>query len=151
MLKKCVGLFGTCGDSKWRDEVIPILTAANVDYFNPVVPEWNDEAQRNEVEHAASDHVILLVITGETTGIASMAESGWIALNCATTGQKLIVVLDDMPNDVKDEFGVSLRLNKARALLRKYIRSSDNDQSSLFLMETVQDAALKAVELLGVA
>lgn len=147
MLKNVVGLFGTCGDSKWREQVvIPALEKANIAYFNPVVPNWNEEAQRNEVEHVASDKVIIMAITGETTGIASMAELGWQALSASERAQNLIIFLEDMPNDVKDETGTSLRINKARALIRKYVAAQKC--LGIFLVDSLQAAADKAIEIL---
>ena len=151
MLKNVVGLFGTCGASKWRENiVVPALTTAGVDSFNPVVEHWDEEAQRREVDHAATDKVVMIVITGETTGIASMAELGWIALNAETAGQKLVIVLEDMPNDVKDETGASLRINKARSLVRKYIKATQdrNPNSFVFLEENISAATQKVIELM---
>jgi len=36
---KRVFLGGTCNNSKWRDVLIPRL---KIDYFNPVVDDWNE-------------------------------------------------------------------------------------------------------------
>ena len=150
-MKNVVGLFGTCGSSKWREEtVIPILEAAGVEYFNPVVPEWNEEAQRNEVDHAANDNVILMAITGETSGIASMAELGWQAAAAESKGRGMVIFLEDMPNDLKDETGASLRINKCRALIRKYIAAHNSPK--IVLASSLEDAANQAVlmmELMG--
>ena len=33
-----VFLGGTCNESKWRDDLIKLL---KIDYFNPVVKDWN--------------------------------------------------------------------------------------------------------------
>lgn len=119
MTQKVVGLFGTCGDSKWREDVaIPILKNHGVEFFNPVVPDWKPEHAEIEAKHAAEDAVIMLVITDETTAIASMAESGWLAAQAILRKQQLVVVLQDMkPED--DSAG--LRINKTRNLIRKHI------------------------------
>jgi len=66
-----VALLGTCNGSKWRDLVIPRLT---IDYFNPVVTDWNEEAQKREEEEKASADVRLYVITSKMTGVYSIAE-----------------------------------------------------------------------------
>lgn len=38
---KRVFLGGTCNDSTWRDNLIQQL---EIDYFNPVVPDWTEDA-----------------------------------------------------------------------------------------------------------
>ena len=43
-----VFLGGTCAGSKWRDEIIPMLDARGIPYFNPVVDDWNADARRRE-------------------------------------------------------------------------------------------------------
>lgn len=146
-LKNVVGLFGTCGDSRWREEIAqPILEQASVEYFNPVVKDWNEEARLREVDHAANDKVILLVITGETSAIGSLAESGWLALNARVRGQKLVAVLqnwfapdDANPQDVKQN-------NKARDLVRKYIKALPED-SNVSVFEDIGEAATYAAKL----
>lgn len=148
MLKDVIGLFGTCGDSKWREEIaIPAIEAAGKKYFNPVVADWNEDAMRNEAAHAASDKVILLVLTGETTGIASMAESGWLALQANLRGQDLILVIEDMPNDpLKAADGSDLRINKTRKLLRQHI-SALPQGSGVTMCNDIQSAVAKAIAL----
>ena len=144
-MKNVVGLFGTCGNSSWReDQVIPALKEANVDYFNPVVSDWNEEAMKNEAEHAATDKVIMLVITGETTGIASMAESGWIANLCHLRGQSLVIFLEDMPEEPQDG---SLRINKTRKLLRNYIEQLKG-AGHVHSFENLQEATDKVISLM---
>ena len=149
MSEKTVGLFGTCGDSRWREDVaIPLLEKANVSYFNPVVKDWNEEAMKNEAHHAANDQVIMLVITGETTAIASMAESGWVALQCVLTGRSLIVVLEDMPTE-----DPALRINKVRNLLRQHIsklpeRLISDAASSVKVFDSVEKGTQAAIDAL---
>lgn len=136
-----VGLFGTCGNSKWRDSVIPVLEANGIEYFNPVILDWNEECMKNEVLHASLDRVILLVITGETTGIASMAESGWIAAQAILRGQCLIMVIEDVDPSLDSN---ELRINKTRALMRKYILSLPKE-SGVYLFDNINDAVEQVV------
>lgn len=42
-----VFLGGTCNESDWRDSFIKKL---KIDYFNPVVKDWNDEAYKEELK-----------------------------------------------------------------------------------------------------
>ena len=68
---KKVFLGGTCNNSTWRDELIPML---KVYYFNPVVANWTPECQAEELRQRESCDYCLYVITPEMTGVYSIAE-----------------------------------------------------------------------------
>lgn len=72
--KPTVGLFGTCNDSLWRDYFLLLLDKDKFDWFNPVVDDWNEEAQINEEFHKDNDEVIVFVITPKMKGVYSIAE-----------------------------------------------------------------------------
>ena len=72
--KPTVGLFGTCNDSLWRDYFIILLDKEKYDWFNPVVEDWNEQAQINEEFHKNNDEVIVFVITPKMKGVYSIAE-----------------------------------------------------------------------------
>lgn len=75
MSDSVVFLGGTCNDDPWREEVMKILDERNVPYFNPVVKDWNQEAQRREEMIKKSVGTIqLYVITSRMTGVFSIAE-----------------------------------------------------------------------------
>lgn len=64
-------LGGTCAGSTWRDELIPMLTA---EYYNPVVPEWTEEAYQTELHEREICDVCLYVISPRLEGYYSIAE-----------------------------------------------------------------------------
>lgn len=68
---KKVFLGGTCADSQWREKLIPLLT---IEYFNPVVEDWTEEAQQEEIEQRQSCDYVLYVITPRMKGVYSIAE-----------------------------------------------------------------------------
>ena len=68
---KKVFLGGTVNNSSWRDEIIPLL---KIDYFNPVVEEWTDEAYVKELEERKNCDFCLYVFTPKFTGYYSIAE-----------------------------------------------------------------------------
>jgi hypothetical protein len=73
---KRVFLGGTCANTTWRDELIPLLKENNIDYFNPVVKDWTPECQAIEEEeknNKCNSH--LYVITREMLGTYSIAEA----------------------------------------------------------------------------
>lgn len=43
-----VFLGGTCADTTWRSELIPLLEDKKIEYFNPVVEDWTPECQQIE-------------------------------------------------------------------------------------------------------
>ncbi len=68
-------LGGTCNDSDWRKHIMPELDRMGVNYFNPVVEDWNEEAQQLEIlekTERCTHH--LYVITPEMKGVFSIAE-----------------------------------------------------------------------------
>lgn len=66
-------LGGTCNDSKWREKFISIIDN-KVDYFNPVVDNWDEEAQEKEdIEKGMCSHFVY-TITPKMTGVFSIAE-----------------------------------------------------------------------------
>ena len=69
---KKVFLGGTCGNSTWRDELMPLL---KIDYFNPVVKNWTKECQEiEEFQKEKLCNIHLYVITKEMSGVFSIAE-----------------------------------------------------------------------------
>ena len=69
-------LGGTCNNSSWREELIPLLEYEKIPYFNPVVDIWDDEAIEREIFIKSLPSTIeLYVITKEITGFFSIAEA----------------------------------------------------------------------------
>lgn len=66
-----VFLGGTCNESMWRDELIPML---EIDYFNPVVEDWTEECYQEELKQRAICDYCLYVITPKMAGVYSIAE-----------------------------------------------------------------------------
>jgi len=71
--KTTVFLGGTCADSTWREELIPML-GDHVEAFNPVVSDWTPECQVIEDAHRENDDICLYVITPEGEGFYSFVE-----------------------------------------------------------------------------
>ena len=46
--KDKIFLGGTCAETKWRDELMPLLDRFSINYFNPVVEDWTPECQAIE-------------------------------------------------------------------------------------------------------
>ena len=68
---KKVFLGGTCNDSDWREKLINKL---KIDYFNPVVPNWDDKAKERELKERDTADYLLYIITPRMKGVYSIAE-----------------------------------------------------------------------------
>ena len=68
---KKVFLGGTCNDSLWRNELIGKL---KINYFNPVVDDWTEECQAEEIKQRKECDYCLYVLTPKMTGVYSIAE-----------------------------------------------------------------------------
>jgi len=73
-IKPRVYLGGTCNGSTWRDEMIAYFSLKDIDYFNPVVDEWNKEEKENELNERERCDYCLYVITPRMLGVYSVAE-----------------------------------------------------------------------------
>lgn len=71
-----VFLGGTCGGSEWRDIFLndEISKKLGIEYFDPVVKDWNEEAQKKEIFERENSDFCLYVITPLMTGVYSIAE-----------------------------------------------------------------------------
>lgn len=66
-----VFLGGTCNGSVWREFVKARLEC---DYFDPVVDDWNEEAQERERYEREQCDYVLYAITPRMKGVYSIAE-----------------------------------------------------------------------------
>ena len=80
-----VALFGTCNNSTWREELIPLL---KVDYFNPVVLDWKPEDAENEIKQREICDFVLYVITPKMTGVFAIAE---LTMDAITKPEKTLI------------------------------------------------------------
>jgi hypothetical protein len=71
-----IGLFGTCGASRWREPFIATYTKLGIQFFNPQVADWTPACAEAENEHFRRDAILLYPVTAETTGFGSLAEVG---------------------------------------------------------------------------
>jgi hypothetical protein len=95
---KKVFLGGTCNESKWRELLIPML---KIDYFNPVVEDWTEECQAEEIRQRAKCDFSLYVITPKMAGVYAIAEA--VQDSCRRPEKTLFCIL---PEDDGVEFNV---------------------------------------------
>lgn len=73
-MSRRVFLGGTCNESTWRNRIAVHLNDEGMEYFNPVVDDWNDEAMANELRERETCDFCLYGITPKMTGTYSIAE-----------------------------------------------------------------------------
>lgn len=120
-----VGLFGTCGNSTWRAPFIARYESMNVPYFNPQVPNWNAELAAIEAEHLATDPIVLIPITDETSGIGSLAEVGFTVAQAAvsdTSRNFVIYIAPTVDENLVTDPAVAKESNRARKLVLAHLR-----------------------------
>ena len=93
-------LGGTCAETTWRDELMPLLDQKEIDYFNPVVDNWTPECiEIEEHQKNVECNVHMYCITPDMQGVYSIAEivhSAHLANMYGTSVDKIIfVVLKD--------------------------------------------------------
>ena len=73
-MSKRVFLGGTCNDSTWRNGMMVYLHNLGLEYFNPVVDDWDDGAQAKEFYEREHCDFCLYAITPKMLGVYSIAE-----------------------------------------------------------------------------
>lgn len=144
----CIGLFGTCGGSTWRDDFIQVYTHAKIRYFNPQVDDWKPEYADIEAEHLRRDEVILFPVTSETYGTGSLAETGFSIIQAITSNiNRFIVVMiaPDLDEKLKaDEVAYKESL-RARRLVTAHLKA--NPHPNVFVVKTLEEMLELSLEL----
>lgn len=137
-----IGLFGTCGGSKWRDDFISTYNELGIEYYNPLTPNWKPENAAIEAYHMMNDAIILFPVTDETYGAGSLAEIGFSIL---TTIKRLenrfviIYVADEVDHTKVDvpHHDTIKSSNNARALVKAHLK--ENPHSNVFVVESLDE------------
>ena len=95
-----VFLMGTSGNyndpkrSMWREPIKAECQKIGLTYYDPVVPVWTEELGRREVEALQAARILVMAITSDTVGVASLAESGWSVLSAILRKQAVGMYID---------------------------------------------------------
>ena len=122
----CIGLFGTCGGSKWRDAFMERYSALGINFFNPQKDGWCEEDAAIEAEHLANDDILLFPVTDETYGGGSLAETGFSILSAIrmdSTRFVVVMVNENVDPALKVANPVAAKeSSRARALVRAHLK-----------------------------
>lgn len=84
-----VFLGGTANNSNWRNYIIENI---KMDYFDPIVENWDEEAKQQEILERELCDWVLYVISPKMIGVYSIAEAVYDA--CKRPGKTLFCVLE---------------------------------------------------------
>lgn len=91
-----IGLFGTCGNSKWREPFIAEYRKKKIQFYNPQVDNWTEDCAEIEARHMASDEIILFPVTSETLGTVHLQGTNESILNVIRMNddRDIVVMID---------------------------------------------------------
>lgn len=122
----CIGLFGTCGGSNWRNTFMSYYDQNQIEYFNPQVENWKPELAEIEAEHLASDEIILFPVTNETYGLGSLAETGFSILNAIKLDDRrdfIIMIDQNLDQKLIDANPLAAKESlRGRALVKQHLK-----------------------------
>lgn len=145
-----IGLFGTRGNSKWRTPFISCYEKLGINYYNPLVPDWNPTLAQIEAIHLVSDDIILFPVTDETYGVGSLAEIGFSILSSLhwDSNRHIIILIDPKVDESKlssvDKQAVK-DSNGARALVLAHLKNHKN--SNVHVVSSLPDMLALSVAL----
>jgi hypothetical protein len=122
-MKLCIGLFGTCGGSKWRDPFMKAYDERGFVYYNPQVDNWEPWMAKEEAEHLAEDAIILFPVTSETYGLGSLAETGYSILQALRLDRRreFIAMIDDHLDDTLTDEALRKESMRGRKLITSHL------------------------------
>lgn len=145
--KPCVGLFGTRGESTWRQSFIDYFNAFGIYFYNPLVPS-TQESEREENEHLLDDEIILFPVTRETYGTGPLTESAYqmIAAVKANTNRYIIIYIDPTVDSSLASDQVAYRDSvRARAAALSFLKK--NPHSNVFVVSSLNQMQVVATRL----
>lgn len=126
-----VFLGGSC-DSSYRNFIVPLLEYHSIDYFNPVVDDWNEEAikkENNEKDNTCDIH--LYCITPKIKGVYSIME----LINSIRANKIVIFII------VKNEAGAFTKeMLHSLLAIRNHLQVNENpNRVFTYVCDNLQD------------
>jgi hypothetical protein len=151
-----IGMFGTCGGSKWRDRFIKEYQSQGIPFFNPQKDNWKPEDAITEAEHLANDRIMLFPVTDETYAFGSLGEVGFSILNALklNSNREIIVMIDPEVN-VEHENAVLAEIImydaqkkdslRARKLVMEHLRKISHP--NVYMVDNLADMLWLSIDL----
>jgi hypothetical protein len=135
-----IGLFGTCGNSQWRESFIEEYNKLNIEWYNPVDPNWKPENAAIEAEHLKLDEIILFPVTDETYGLGSLSEVGFSILAAIEANKERFVIVYIAPKvceALMENKLLSTESNKSRALVKAHLKEQSNNYPNVYIVDSL--------------
>lgn len=142
-----VGMFGTCGNSTWRQPFMERYEELGIPYFNPQVKDWKEECAIEEARHLAEDEIILCPITGETYASGSLSEVGFSILSAIKLDDRRdFVVMIDMKLDPSLDNEIARKESlRSRALVFQHLKKLRF--KNVYIVETLEQMLEVSIQL----
>ncbi len=157
-LQPVVGLFGTCGESTFRQELfIPEYERQGINYYNPQLAPgtWKPEMADIESDHLAHDVVQCWPVLGSTLGSGSLAETGYSivsSLRAPTPLPKFVIPMIelDLDDSVEPDNEVARKESlRARKLTATHL--ANNASPNVFVVSSLDEMLETSIALYGIA
>lgn len=148
-----IGLFGTCGNSKWRESFkIQYKQHGGIKWYDPNVLDWKPENAIEEAEHLKNDDIILFPVTNETYGLGSLGETGFSILSAISsiqTNRYVVIMIDDnLLDPLKENTALYKESIKMRALIKAHLKKVENN--NIFIVQNLDEMYYVSVVLVGI-
>lgn len=142
-----VFLGGACNPTTWRrDTVIPMLQKATptVTFYNPQVEDWTPDLVAVEAKAKATCKVMLFVLNGQTTGMATAVEIAELM----SKGRRVFLVCEEIKEDGPLKVTQEARhdINRARTYLRDTAKRAG---PKVTLYQTIEEAVAGVIKFFG--
>lgn len=134
-----IGLFGTCGNSRWRELFMRRYEELGISYFNPQVENWDSSCAEEEARHLAEDQIILFPVTDETYGLGSLSEVGFSILQAIKLDDRrefVVMIASDLAPHLNDPLAGKESF-RSRALVKQHLKKLR--LSNLYLVDTLEE------------
>ncbi|HEY4486246.1 MAG TPA: hypothetical protein VJB70_00740 [Candidatus Paceibacterota bacterium] len=142
-----VGMFGTCGGSKWREPFKERYRKFGINFFDPQKTDWQPEDAEEEARHLAEDEIILFPVTNETYGTGSLSEVGFSILQAIRLDDRrdfVILIAKDLDPTLDDAVARKESL-RARALVNQHLKKLR--LKNIYIVDTLEEMLELSVAL----
>ena len=142
-----IGLFGTCGKSKWRQSFMKRYRELGIDFFNLQVDDWQPEMAVEEAKHLAEDAVVLFPVTGETYATGSLAEVGFSILSAIKLDDRrdFVIMIEMQLDESLDNKEMCKESLRSRALVVQHLKKLR--LPNVYIVDTLEQMLEISLEL----
>lgn len=136
-----IGLFGTCGESNWRQKFIDTYKEERIQWFNPNKKDWRATDAKNEARHLIDDDIVLFPILGSELGTASLSESSFSVLRAMTERKAkfTIIIVEPIDSSLEEKFGIDAYKGSknARDIVLAHLKEVEHDH--VYVVDKLND------------